>query len=123
MTTSNEVLKAAARLRNDAYHSTGKVYDFVQRDKDRCLLGDYALTLLPSDGDELVTVDWIEGLSSEGGDMSFLAVRLVGNHFHLVGHGDYVAPKPATRQDVRSICAAFGREAERIDPLARKVKR
>lgn len=74
---------------------------------------------MEKDDDILVDIDWLKGLEREGGDMSFLAVRLVDRNFHLIiqkydpnpifgGLYDYVAPNPATRGDVRMFATALG---------------
>lgn len=73
------------------------------------------------DGDEPVTVEWLKCLSRNGGDMSFLRLRLCDYGFHLMspcnavhegidGLRDYVAPRPATRGDIRDLCRALGVE-------------
>jgi hypothetical protein len=65
------------------------------------------------DGSKLADIEWLNGLSREGGDMGFMAVTLRGDKFHLrCGEGDdaYVAPKPATRDAVRMFCRALGIE-------------
>lgn len=73
-----------------------------------------------ADDGELLTVDWLDGLSrTDGGDMSFLAVRLCEDRtFHLMlpgkrptegvqGLRDFVSGRPSTRGDVRAICRAL----------------
>jgi len=80
------------------------------------------LTEHPADDNELVTIDWLNSLKrADGGDFGMFAVRFVRPNFHLMavnkkpttgidGINDWVSPRPATRGDVRRLCAALGVE-------------
>lgn len=72
----------------------------------------------PADDEELASIQWLKGLSRDGGDLSMLCVRLVDDKIHLMAPGkvtegiggllDYVSPRPATRGDLRLLCRALG---------------
>ena len=76
----------------------------------------------PADDSEQVTIDWLNTLYRVPcGPLSMLSIRL--GHDGLIylmapgkqtegigGISDYVSPKPATRGDVRRLCAALGVE-------------
>ena len=73
----------------------------------------------PADDAAVADIDWLNELRREGGDMSWLRVRLCDDGLHLMspcnlptegidGLRDYVAPNVATRGAVRRLAACLG---------------
>jgi hypothetical protein len=105
----SELKESADRLRRGKTESIYGIYngnaDRYEEDI-RTIVNAY-LALVPADDGEDADIKWLGGLSSSDGQpLSMMAVRLIGDKFHLVSN-DYVSPKPATRGDVRDFCSAL----------------
>lgn len=113
-------LRAAAERIRLAMHHGCYVGEPGAIERDERLLAQMYVLEHPADDGEDADIAWLESLSREGGDMSWLAVRLCEDRkFHLMapskkptegieGLNDWVSPNPATRGDVRRLAAALG---------------
>lgn len=124
MTTTN--LKTAVERATSRMRSTDVNYIPVypggqkQFDEDCQTLAVAYLSEHPSDGGQVADIEWLNGLSNaDGTKLGMLRVRLVDYKVHLMspclklnegidGLGDWVAPNPATRDDIRMLCKALG---------------
>jgi len=119
---TDEQKAAVERLRAGRYddHKRQDMFNFSRIRMNDCVeLAHLYLDEHPADDADPADYDWLNALRSENDQpLSMLAVRLCDDGFHLMAPGrpsegidglnDYVAPHPATKGDVRRLCAALG---------------